>query len=621
VNNIIYINSSEFILLGLSLIFILINAFNLTKSIAKSILLTLLLIPPLYLSVEGTTQFLTADEPGMLINVINIQDSSYIEQWYHKANNRTSEAFIGTLLNLIQEYIPIELNQKELKIFAKSFHWFLGFTIIIIIYSLIKTYFIPEKQAIFYFIIYFYSIFLLPVSVLALKVFNYDLFSMLLGTLTIILLLIAIKEQDSKYAFIGIITGMLAAQEKLIASPVLLGVIIVFAYIRINQSLWKNFIICLFFVSYAIYIAFLTSLTTFSFIAIMVDGFIPKINYISLIKPLFTFLAPIVRVFEGAFKVPANSLIIVTVTASLIVFLLVKYQIIIIRHVFPFIRKNLFFFVILPFFVGFFGTYLLMDSVFVHPSYPVPEQNYFPPYSMNKATPHFGAETVVEHTLAYIGVAYAGFVQAIPTVFFIILFLSFWWFIHDNIGWRIILLLAFLMPLIYAITFTPVSFRYFNLFIFLVVIAATLEFIKILSHFNIKQQWILTYLFIFTLTIEVLPFRPIFAPFRPIWSHPSTHYNEIPFFGRGSLWWPGWGEERFLVKKRIEKVLDEGENIQYLKYNKQFNGINILNRADFAYYKIRSKKARELMRKYINKKPLFTLSYRGYIQAWIYQKE
>ncbi|EDN71232.1 membrane protein [Beggiatoa sp. PS] len=130
--------------------------------------------------------------------------------------------------------------------------------------------------------------------------------------------------------------------------------------------------------------------------------------------------------------------------------------------------------------------------------------------------------------------------------------------------WRMIFLGMLVVPLFYGLANIPLEARYYNLFIFLVILVIGLEFNRFLSMYS-NQIVTSTYVFIFimALTIELLPFRPIFGFFIPIWnqpnwSHHTAQYNN-PIAGRNYIGWWAVGEEIFFVGKQIEKMVAKNQ--------------------------------------------------------------
>ena len=648
-DNIIYINNIEIILLGLALGVVFFIAFKHSKSIKISGILSISLIPPLYLSIEGTTQFLTVDATYIILEVIDIQHSD-MGQWYQTAN-RTSDLIIGIIIHLVKKYtyFGIAMNLDELKMLAKALHWFFGFLLVVIIYELINIYYITKKQKTFYFILYFYSTLLLPTNILAIKIFNYDLLSMLLGTLTVVLGLIALKLESSRHALVSIVVGMLAAQEKLIASPILLVSFVIFTYITLNKSPSINYKTSLYYTFYAIFIAFLTSLTTFLIVTMVArEGYIPKLDFSSLVSPIISYLSPLIGVYKSiigdAFVAYGNisrinQVFFTGIFLSLVAFLLAKNKSEITttfsRTNFRWVTISV---VLLVFITGFTGIYLV-TKVFIYPYSPISPNDYFPPYVFNHIIRHFGVHSLLEHKVYYIGHAYAIFVTAFPLVYLLMLFFIFIFDKRDPkeilLDWQIVFLLAIFMPFLYAITNTPVSHKYFNIFLFLTILVIGLEFSRVSTQFDNFKKWGLVVIFSMALLIEVLPFRPVFSAFRSLSNW--REYKEYPSFGEREGWM-GWGEELFLAGKKLEKMISMSQikpdkiHLYYLYpgewinssrikvYNYWNNRVEPQNFKKTDYIVINANNIIFGLAKGIEQiKPVFTISNRGYTYAWVYR--
>jgi len=659
-NNMIYMNLVEFIFFLLSLGLVFLFALKNLKSIIKSLVVTILVIPILYLSIEGTTQFFTTDEAYIFPEVIHIHNSG-MEQWYMSAN-RTSDAIIGSFLSLFQKYTYFTkaMNPTELNIFAKGLRWFVGFLLIIAIYWLTNKYYISDTQKSSYFIIYFYSVLSLPVSLIALKIANYDLLSMLLGILAIILLLRALQIKSDRHALVGIIISLLATQEKLIAYPILVFSLITFTYLKLEQSKNNIYKASFYYSFYAIFIAFVTSLTTFLIVAMVArDGHIPHISFFDVIIPIIgapnAIIGRLIQSGDFTEIKPPNLLLIFLIgfIISYVSLILIKIKPWLTNSFFPWLKGNMrlisIITVFMVFLVGVVGTYAI-ETVFASLFLPAQEGQYMPPYLFNNNAVYYDATNAFEYLIYSIAHAYTVFTNAIPSIYLFILF--FIWSQKDKkeifSGWEIVLLLALVTPLLYAITHTPFNWtRYYNIFIFLVIFIIGLEFNKVLSQYSHIKKWSLISIFMVFLIIEIFPFRPVFGAFRPIWSY---SFNTLPSKGisRPISW--GWGDSIFIAGKKIEEMMAEGQikndeiRLYFPYFGKWINSNKAITIYDFyttgdwraehfdtSFVKLmhftesdyllvnRAAIIRGIIPFFKDVKPIFTISYRGYTQAWVYR--
>lgn len=657
-NTMLYMNLIEAILLGLSLILLFLLAFKNTKSISISILVSILLVPPLFLSIEGMSQFLLTDERLAIIDAINLQNST-MRPWYYGVN-RTFDTVIGTLLSLYQKYTYVgkfETDLNELKILAKILHWFFGFLIMIAIYQLINKYYISKERKLHYFIIYFYSVLLLPLNIFALKMAYKNLYSMLFAVLAMILVLVAFKIKNEKYALIAIIIGVLAAQEKLIASPFLILAMISFIYMKLSNTKDSSYRKSLYYSFYSMFIVFLVSITSFLIVAMVVrEGSIPDISFSAVMGILVGYLTPIIRVMRGGAFQNYSVIYALLLTLGLLSFVpwfLLKFRTLF-THFFQLIKNEMRLIVTVTIFLavltGIIGTYFI--EIFLHPYYPIPEGNYVSPYSMNSFTTHFGATSFVEHVIFYIGAQYSLFVNIIPSVYLIIVFLMLaLWNKSSNKKdidlsiWRVILLLMFTVPFFYAMAHIPLENSYLNIFILLIILVLGLEFNQVLNYYNKITSSVLVTLFAIFLMVEVFPFRPIIGFFLPIWNQTNIEQYNNPAPGQTYIGWWSNGVEAFRVGKQIEDMVLAGKiankgiiNIygghdwiftsSYAEWLSKPNFISIhypaIQFKHRAYtqsdYYIITRRA--IAEGYIlpnGIEPFFTLSHRGFIQMWVYR--
>lgn len=658
-NNGIYINFLETVLLFFSLTLIFFIALKNLKSYKNSTLITILLILPLFLSIEGTTQFLKTGMNQFYLEAIYI-DQSNMAQWY-KTALRITDTVIGTLISMFKNmtYIGTTMDLTELKMLAKALHWLLGFLLIVAIYQLINKHYITENQQTSFFIIYFYAILLLPTNIYALKMFNYDLLSMLLGALAIVLLIIAIEKENDKYAFWGIIIATLASQEKVIAGPIVFLACMVFTYLKLIKLKEVSYVKSFYYSLYSIFIAFVTILTTFLIVALIArreEGMI--IDFVSIFAPIIRHWGIIIRTigggYHGAYKdytiIHNLTLLLTIILVALIPLTLIKMKSWLRNLAIPVAERNLRFITIitmvLVFFIGILGTYSV--KAFLHPFYPILDEYYFPPYSTKNipiTTLHFGVKTFPEHITSYIGYAYALFINAIPTIYLALFTFIFW---HKQIQnkyliWELILLLTLSVPLFYAITATIVAARYFNLFILLMILVVVLKLTKILASYSQLSKSLIVTTFIIGLTMEIFPFRPVVGYFRPIWSNCcySETFKKQHTVADGGVGWElgGRNEEVMLIGKKITKMIESGQipekkvNIYHILGGEWLdNSKHIVEIFPLTEYKLargmtksdylvigRTAIAFGLTELPQNVEPFLTISNYGYVRAWVYR--
>jgi hypothetical protein len=189
-----------------------------SHQVKSASIVTLAIVPALYLSIRTTSQFLTFDEIYIIREAADL-DFHYVNQWYAGAN-RTTDTFFGALSRMIRA--SFSLSDTHLKMALKLAHFAAGFLVLLLIHRLGWLWVSASGRFRTWTILIFYGTLLLPVSAVAFKVFNYDLLSMTLGTAALLFLAAAFREKRSLYALLSVVSSYLAAQEKLSASPILL---------------------------------------------------------------------------------------------------------------------------------------------------------------------------------------------------------------------------------------------------------------------------------------------------------------------------------------------------------------------------------------------------------------
>ena len=231
--------------------------------------------------------------------------------------------------------------------------------------------------------------------------------------------------------------------------------------------------------------------------------------------------------------------------------------------------------------------------------------------------------------------------------------------INIDLGVELLLTTALLLPLVFALCQIQVANRYLNLALFLLALIISLKTTESLAAISLKKAVIFCAFFAIILASEVLPFRPVYAAFRPIWSHYPD--SVTPVVGRINPSWLGWGEELMLagqiLEKRYDLVSHTPDNgvppraltlytvypCEWLTTNKKIKtsllplplGIEKIPQTiqmtdssstdDFLYteldYYVINRSS--IVQRYCDfpteVKPSFVISFRGFIQAWVFR--
>jgi len=403
------------------------------------------------------------------------------------------------------------------------------------------------------------------------------------------------QKDDNCRLFLSIISATLGAQEKLISSPIL-WVCLCLVPLRVSwkadientASLIKN--VSLNSLKAAI-TTILTILFTYSIVVYVNKSDVPDTNVINLFYPLISGLWPVLRLAghgAGPFMLRGyfNSFLYIPVFATLLSLFLVLFNISVmlilkkasnthwaqisgklLLNQLPLINYILFTVFLI---CGVCGTFFI--DARLGPFIPPLPGSYLPPVSFNYCFIHFGAGNAATHIIISIFWAYVIFVNAIPTTIVFLAFFNAVLFFQkrketSSPVLEITYTAALLAPFAFGLLLVPVENRYFNLFLLLLTLVNVYKLIE--SNITIcgKKTRIAAVAAICLLLIEVLPFRPLYGAFRPLWSNYSQLYNTTPSRGVSNPWWMGWGEEISIAGKRIEKRLSES--------NRKLSGVQI----------------------------------------------
>jgi hypothetical protein len=527
-----------------------------------------------------------------------------------------------------------------------------------------------------FFSIYLILAGLLPVNLLAIKILNYDLFSFLLGALSVVLIGIGLRQKEAKWILLGVITAFFAAQEKLIAAPILWFSIFAYAWLRAEKAVSGK--------ASAYLARFLGGFSGAFFCAVSANVFTYLILWLNrfgdmpasllyphvFLSPFSSALWPVIRAIGGDVFIKQYGMfaqtnpfiwLLLFLSAIFIGACLIAVISLYIKKALPTLGKmplvqrisgienagiiNTLLFLIT--FVVALLAYFLVNG-YLSSIVPVQAGAYHPSASFNQNTLHFGARTMIGHYILQIAWAYLDFIISFPTALVLIILWCGISEMRDKISGKkherfplffdALFFICLCMPIFYAVTQTPTASRYFNLFVFIIACITSIRFSIYLNRFSGHIQGAICFAVLIIALAEVLPFRPLYGAFRPWWYGFNKGYAASPELTTLKPGWLGWGEEMMLAGKWIRKN-EKGAGTQqrpvmlYMNYLGEWFGKG-------AYVKTGSMLDKAPIYKYtendfyiINRsgllinhnnfpkgiQPLCVVSFRGFNQAWVYR--
>ncbi|MBN1758529.1 MAG: hypothetical protein JW863_09440 [Chitinispirillaceae bacterium] len=630
----------------------------------KEILLTATAITPVtLLAATAFTRFLSWDESYIFYDIVNYGPGR-LTQWEMGAF-RTTVTLLGPLLYFLQTLLP--LTKDLVLVIAKTLHWLTGLLLITVIADQVQARFYPRvKKGVAHTLIYA-ALTALPVTGLALKTLNYDLLSMLFGILGGIWCIAGMRTTDKRLLFCGVLSLTLAAHEKLIASP-LLWIAMVAVTVRLTLEASRSskpvFIPALYNAVKVTLLSFGAVAVSFCFVHLTHGTSAPVFNADQLFVCWMSSVWPVVRMFGVPFMVSMmpQSLphalqgilgrLAVIVSA---VFLLSEALCTVIRikgnragwviktsdRVVQYIPAVLLSMVTIA---GIAAQYRL--KVWIWPLVPVGQGACQPHMTFNGIAHHFGAASEVAHTIASMGWACAVFINALPTVLLLLLFAAA--AIRARTGYGessnrqrlpdLFTVIFLTVPLLYGALQIPLFPRYFNVFLAGIAVSGAASLLSVKQLPSGWRAGVAGGVIIIGLYAEIVPFQPIGAAFRPVWSNYSRRFNHDPGFGSVTPWYPGWGEELYQAYRKIIEEEKPGKRPICLYHNfpaalirppstvvtsamPKGHGQLPYRYGEHDYYIISRNGVSAYP--YIpfpeGVPPLFTLADRGFVKAWVYR--
>lgn len=282
-----------------TLLLIYFSSYICTGSIISSVIGTLIIMPIVYMALRKLTFYLTVDEIKAINEQLYITDAdSFTKEGNHwlSGDSRTNYVILGTLVKLAPlEWFRIHGVSPEQV--TKALHWIMGMITIDIIVVVtyiqsfgyrkdiscqnhntsisyknsnaennnqnniqnknniqhntknntkeqysnnIITHIISAIREETIIIILFYAIMSLQVTLLSIKTVNYDLNSLLLALLSVMLMIYAIRKVSPLNAFMAVVSAMLATQDKMLAGPMLYLALLIMVVILTIKVTIKN---------------------------------------------------------------------------------------------------------------------------------------------------------------------------------------------------------------------------------------------------------------------------------------------------------------------------------------------------------------------------------------------
>jgi len=629
---------SAVLLFSIGLFFLVLYKQGLPAS--QAALLLALGLPAFILSIREATQLVTTDEVYLLLG------PSYIESSDLKAWNmgffKTTWIVLVPVLKLIRTlFSPSEMWLKGL---AKGLHWLTGFMTLLPIYWVATQLFVEKKLRPAFFLLFVYGCLLLPTTVAALKVFNYDLLSLNFSVFSWLLLIKAMTEKNGRAsgraAALAVVVAAYGAQEKLSASPFLLMAMSAYIYLgwkRSRHPLWhaplKAFALAAaVFLSTQVMIIFCRSVNP------------PELTLVGFFHPLVAWAYPFfVKFTEGAvYQYPAGLYLLPLIVPAGVawsgerVWKLTDTKKV--SMIFRYLSLGCLAVIVACGLIGIYG-----QTTWWTPSDRVPVGLFRPDNSFNGFILHFGAQSALAHRFAYFAYACAHFLGFVPTVLWLGLAAFFskpvskLFKAPHYLGLQVGLLIAFLLPILFGATQTPVGGKYLNIPLLIFAMISVLSLTIWISRLAKNRMRLALGAIVMAIIAEVLPFGPLYMPFRPIWSQYSDEYNSKPVVGLVNTSWVGWGEESALAGKEVLSRCRAGADCHdvriYCNYASDWlfapPAFQIRCSAPWAEndYRYTDQDYYVLIRTMIIQggnfpsqiKPLFTVSFRGFTEAWIYR--
>lgn len=558
-------NTVEVVLLGITTLITGSYLWWCFRSWKTALLLTLISVTPLALSIAGVSQFLTIDEPRSLHEATQIGWAEDLKWFERFGTLRTTDFLFGTASTLIRKLLP-DLPQKTLRMAVKSLHWLGGFLALLGVHYVVDRTYVDEAERPLFFTAFIVIALLFPIHAMALRTFTYDLLSMSLSVLALACIAAALHDRSRRFALAALVIAFFAAQEKPVASPILLVALALFAYLWGAEGGSHRRLRRIAFATAGIALVLALSAAEAVWIARLrqwadIDAFLRGIP-----EPLTAWSWPIITLTFGG-EASSVSMIPLVLFAVALVFLLAELftaaEPAIARHraraADVLSRANTLLLVLM------LGTAIALapsTQIYHDPPIDVPAGYYEPHTEFNERVEHYEARTLVGHTLEHIRVAYVYYVADVPTALWLLFAAGLIAALATGRQWQtpptieLLIAAAILFPLGYGALQlphpVPASSRYMNIGLSLLAVMLLVKSVAGLTALRPALKTIITGVFCVLFVAETIPFWPVYGSFRPIWFNLDEARAQTVQNGVSDPLWGGWGEELMLVGRVIE---------------------------------------------------------------------
>lgn len=518
----------------------------------------------LYFSCSNLNNFLTIDENRAILEQADLQND-ILRHLLYFGNARSNYLIMGSMWELTPVKFLTDPFISNIQM-AKIIHWYTGIILLMVMSYFVVILMRPYLSQTRTDIVFSSTLIILtssPLLLSALKNYNYDLYSMVFGALSIEILFYALQKQKTAWGLAAISISILASQEKMTAIPVLLVNIIFVGYMIVkknNKHYIRNILL------YSIGSSVMVGMELLGCL-IFIDKILRKGNFPAI--TLDDVYMPLISLYTQATQTVGNppqnggwwTIAILSAITFCSICGLVLFEIILKRlklHT-DFLNARKFIFagcIMATLVIGILGTYVV-PFAYIEGAYS-DQQNAYIGDSVTTLSFHFNTNSFLETKIRYIVAMFEMVWNSIPTVILMLPIVICFLYLKKTHGKQTdymlensFVIFGVLAPFAYGIiSLTPLN-RYLNVYVFIIVLVILLLVWKNESYF-LKLKNKIWYGICICCMIECFAFGPAYTSYWPIWNiMPYLETENVP--GRMLInWRGGWGEHIYMAGKKIE---------------------------------------------------------------------